>query len=248
MRRHGFTLIELLVVIAIIAILAAILFPVFARAREKAKAASCLSNLKQLDLAYMMYVGDYDEMFPPSSYNDTAFCTWDRLAPYIKNAGVWACPSKIGLGGTGAIRVLPPPYPPNDGGGQWSTSIDHVGYSANGIIQGQGWWSNGIPYTLAQVDRPAECFVLADGVRSGAMCPWDPMWAQIAYAGACGWTICCHEGANACQHPSAEYGRHTGGSNVAFADGHVKFMNGESIFEAADQIPSCPGVFWGERH
>ncbi|NLO06641.1 MAG: DUF1559 domain-containing protein [candidate division WS1 bacterium] len=68
MRTRGFTLIELLVVIAIIAILAAILFPVFARAREKARQASCLSNAKQIGLAMLMYVQDYDEMFPDRYY------------------------------------------------------------------------------------------------------------------------------------------------------------------------------------
>lgn len=71
MRRHGFTLIELLVVIAIIAILAAILFPVFAKAREKARQSSCLSNLKQINVAILSYVQDFDEMFPISAqYTD----------------------------------------------------------------------------------------------------------------------------------------------------------------------------------
>ncbi|MBC7289450.1 MAG: DUF1559 domain-containing protein, partial [Armatimonadetes bacterium] len=86
--RKGFTLIELLVVIAIIAILAAILFPVFARAREKARQASCMSNLKQLALAMLMYAQDYDENLPLSLtapgdwWNDT----WKaRISPYVKN-------------------------------------------------------------------------------------------------------------------------------------------------------------------
>lgn len=71
MRRKGFTLIELLVVIAIIAILAAILFPVFAKAREKARQASCLSNIKQLSLGVVMYTEDYDQTYPPASYATT---------------------------------------------------------------------------------------------------------------------------------------------------------------------------------
>ena len=74
--RRGFTLIELLVVIAIIAILAAILFPVFAQAREKARSASCLSNLKQMGLAWMMYAQDYDEKFPFADPGDGA--NWGR--------------------------------------------------------------------------------------------------------------------------------------------------------------------------
>jgi prepilin-type N-terminal cleavage/methylation domain-containing protein/prepilin-type processing-associated H-X9-DG protein len=90
MRRTGFTLIELLVVIAIIAILAAILFPVFAQAREKARQASCLSNVKQISLGMMMYIADYDECF----VNVTGSYRWyDPLYPYVKNAGVFQCPS-----------------------------------------------------------------------------------------------------------------------------------------------------------
>ena len=118
MKRQGFTLIELLVVIAIIAILAAILFPVFARAREKARQTSCLSNIKQLGLGMLMYVQDYDERFPNGQanagtnngnivHNGWAWMVdtnWrgqvpskrflrDIVDPYIKNQQLWLCPS-----------------------------------------------------------------------------------------------------------------------------------------------------------
>ena len=100
--RKGFTLIELLVVIGIIAILAAILFPVFARAREKARQASCLSNLKQLALGFLMYVQDYDERLPrycwwlnPASINTPSDKTNlnKMIEPYVKNTQVFECPS-----------------------------------------------------------------------------------------------------------------------------------------------------------
>jgi len=105
-KQYGFTLIELLVVIAIIAILAAILFPVFARARENARKANCLSNMKQLGLAVMQYAQDYDEVLPPT-YNGgsttytlpngnqhTGAVLWPTLLyPYVKNTGVYVCPS-----------------------------------------------------------------------------------------------------------------------------------------------------------
>src|ERR671915_2414483 len=90
--RAGFTLIELLVVIAIIAILAAILFPVFAQAREKARQSACLSNTKQLGSAVMMYTQDYDETFALNLYllnpsNGTVFSFYDAHLPYTKNVG-----------------------------------------------------------------------------------------------------------------------------------------------------------------
>jgi prepilin-type N-terminal cleavage/methylation domain-containing protein/prepilin-type processing-associated H-X9-DG protein len=96
--RHGFTLIELLVVIAIIAILAAILFPVFAQAREKARGISCLSNIKEQGLATIMYTQDYDETFPVTTFYDifnVGYQThsWPaRIAPYIKNFDIFWCP------------------------------------------------------------------------------------------------------------------------------------------------------------
>ena len=106
MSRRGFTLIELLVVIAIIAILAAILFPVFAKAREKARQSSCLSNVKQLGLALLQYVQDYDETLPVGqevSWSPTAGQSGffgNGIQPYIKNWQIFICPSVTGYSNT----------------------------------------------------------------------------------------------------------------------------------------------------
>ncbi len=96
-KKHGFTLIELLVVIAIIAILAAILFPVFAQAREKARATACMSNMKQLGIAMTQYCGDYDECLPYAALGDTPsgnyMLYWqDVIFPYVKAEGAYNCP------------------------------------------------------------------------------------------------------------------------------------------------------------
>jgi len=102
--RKGFTLIELLVVIAIIAILAAILFPVFAKAREKARQTSCLANVKQLILGAMQYAQDYDERLPThgtkcggATGNPLNLCQLYKLEPYLKNTQIYYCPSNNGL-------------------------------------------------------------------------------------------------------------------------------------------------------
>ncbi|MGQ9731461.1 MAG: DUF1559 family PulG-like putative transporter [Candidatus Zipacnadales bacterium] len=117
--KKGFTLIELLVVIAIIAILAAILFPVFARAREKARQTNCLSNLKQIGMALMMYGDDYDETLPMSYYyvngaNSAAgYVQWSGLiGPYVKNWGLFVCNSHKVRGWAPTCFTTPPVYPP----------------------------------------------------------------------------------------------------------------------------------------
>jgi prepilin-type N-terminal cleavage/methylation domain-containing protein/prepilin-type processing-associated H-X9-DG protein len=117
MKRRGFTLIELLVVIAIIAILAAILFPVFAKAREKARQSSCLSNEKQIGIAFMQYSQDYDETMPgaagmgPNGAWNPAW--YEIVQPYIKNTQVYHCPSCSSTNLAGVYSG--PQYPCNYG-------------------------------------------------------------------------------------------------------------------------------------
>ena len=141
--NKGFTLIELLVVIAIIAILAAILFPVFARAREKARQTSCLSNVKQIALGAMMYTQDYDEMTPPHTDDEPATplpdnWRWDgyalRLSPYVKNHQILRCPSDNGV-----------TAPAETAEGRWSS------YCVNSLI---------VRISLAQVEDTSGTFAL----------------------------------------------------------------------------------------
>src|SRR5919205_1440213 len=136
--RWGFTLIELLVVIAIIAILAAILFPVFAQARDKARGASCLSNTKQQALAFAMYAQDYDETTVLAYWGDWSPCCadrgghypWDKqLTPYMKNKAVYTCPSLPGAN----WDTLKGAYGPGDAYDFPSV----IGYGLNPLISGK---------------------------------------------------------------------------------------------------------------
>jgi len=182
LNRRGFTLIELLVVIAIIAILAAILFPVFAQAREKARAISCLSNTKQLGLAAMMYTEDYDETLVPAgnryphpksnweacSGGYDSWVDWEvPLDPYIKNVQIFTCPDRTQFPCTGyAMNVESSnddypgsPSPP----GVWGCDVQDTPPGANSPPACQGGTTAPVSQvTLAAVVAPAECLFLYD--------------------------------------------------------------------------------------
>jgi prepilin-type N-terminal cleavage/methylation domain-containing protein/prepilin-type processing-associated H-X9-DG protein len=207
-RKRAFTLIELLVVIAIIAILAAILFPVFARARETARKSSCLSNLKQLGVGMLMYAQDYDEqyancwhVFPGRGQNggtqatdETKVCiTWDRLIfPYVKNIGIYACPSDAG-----STKAIVP--------GMGSPVIRSYCYV--GSIGG-GWCPWTPARTMAAVPRPAETLMLIERDNCGGTVhgptKGEWWWCTITDSAA-----------------ESDW-RHNEGMNVLYVDGHVK--------------------------
>ena len=160
-RRTGFTLIELLVVIAIIAILAAILFPVFARAREKARQASCLSNQKQLGLALMMYTTDYDESYPFSYYyvngsgGAGGYYQWSYFCnSYIKNWNIFVCPSDKSRG------LVPTNGSVVDGTG-FDYQAPHLSYIANELIMGRPK-ANFRSVSSAALQSPSDTIALAE--------------------------------------------------------------------------------------
>jgi prepilin-type N-terminal cleavage/methylation domain-containing protein/prepilin-type processing-associated H-X9-DG protein len=201
--RRGFTLIELLVVIAIIAILAAILFPVFAKAREKARQSSCLSNAKQIGLAFLSYGQDYDEIFPNGQWSAPLTCIWgvnhtaadafnvayswpNYLTPYVKNTQIFRCPSATPTSCTAAGRCTLT--------GAYGVNVDGVCATAMGSI-----------------DRPAERMMIQD------------MADTFVITGA------TNSASAAIGQMGSGLARHNEGANITFCDGHAKWLSGSTI-------------------
>jgi prepilin-type N-terminal cleavage/methylation domain-containing protein len=233
--RRGFTLIELLVVIAIIAILAAILFPVFAQAREKARGISCISNLKQSGTATLMYAQDYDETFPMSLYMafTPAPCTmtfYHEISPYQKNAQIMQCPSKpqavdfvkgwANVSGATGLPGLCASNPP----------IQYLSYNFNYAVIENGSPSNifgtdpnrGVK-TIASMEFPVETALISDGVPT-----IQPINKPPDYK--CGLFY------------SPVDARHSLFVSANYTDGHVKVVKAQVDANAAGTQYTCAGL------
>jgi prepilin-type N-terminal cleavage/methylation domain-containing protein/prepilin-type processing-associated H-X9-DG protein len=213
--RRGFTLIELLVVIAIIAILAAILFPVFAKAREKARTASCQSNIKQLELACIMYAQDYDGHLVPGSVagnivGGNGIWWMVLIQPYVKNMQLENCPSFgcdaaycANSGGCEGSAPKPDPYRYQGGygmnAGHPAATVNGVAYAADPGPGGQKESAISQPAQTVQIADSACVVARHSGDGSGNFWP----------------------GATSCKGIPA----HNNGVNLGYCDGHVKWAN-----------------------
>jgi prepilin-type N-terminal cleavage/methylation domain-containing protein/prepilin-type processing-associated H-X9-DG protein len=214
----GFTLIELLVVIAIIAILAAILFPVFARARENARRAACLSNLKQIGLGIMMYSQDYDEHYPVqtnyqiSNYATSASPNWIvEIQPYVKSWQLFVCPSA-----TDATSGAP-------------SGNSKTNYLGNGVVLQRS-------LSLAAIDSPAS-IILASEISTNSYWSFLRPGSSDMTASPPKYSYWIYD--------SNYSNLHFDGGNLLFADGHVKWRKQSSIcavefgLTAPAGIPAC---------
>jgi prepilin-type N-terminal cleavage/methylation domain-containing protein/prepilin-type processing-associated H-X9-DG protein len=210
MRRKGFTLIELLVVIAIIAILAAILFPVFARAREKARQSSCMSNLKQIGLALIAYTSDYDEKFvfdyyaygagiSPAGVMTNTLCWVVPTSPYIKNTQIFKCPS-----GTGSYMLS-----------YWS---------CGGLFRDK----NGAAVALSSIISPAGSIYLYDDLDGATRdtSVFRPWWSNATTYGA------------TTSFSTTRKPPHNEGINALYVDGHVKWRKLDDFYTEALDDPA----------
>ncbi len=230
-KQNGFTLIELLVVIAIIAVLAAILFPVFAQAREAARKTSCLSNTKQIGTAYMMYLQDYDESFPPHVTERTApagtpdtpvarapYSYKTKLQAYTKNDGIFKCPS---------APAWPLPAP-----GAWFTTDygnNHNEQNLVGAAQ-RTWYINNPDFgfnestPLASISFPANFIVIGDAGRTSGMASRGGMYPQP-------WAF--DDSAMPAESQQSRFlARHQSGGNLAYGDGHSKWTRPEKTWRS----------------
>ncbi len=259
MKRKGFTLIELLVVIAIIAILAAILFPVFAKAREKARQITCASNEKQLGLAFIQYVQDSDEVLPcgtvpdatgaitPASLKGQNGRGWaSQIYPYVKSTGVYQCPddaseaanSYISYGMNGNVDPTNYVAADNYAGDFTTTPLASFVSPAKTVLMFEDQYNQCDPSNpLDQYSstgngngRPAYRGVYETGVMNGE----TGVTAATTYAGS--------NQAGGEFNPTYDYdnltGIHTDGSNFLFDDGHVKYYKGSSVSAGNDNADS----------
>ena len=246
MNRRAFTLIELLVVIAIIAILAAVLFPVFAQAREKARQTSCLSNLKQMGLAYTMYMGDCDETLPITIMSGPSASWINASQPYIKNRGIYRCMSDKSAKKWAVTdqQWNEPYYIP----GTFDVNPEYAkyrrySYTFNAWLMGP---TVEFPYTFgtsASIQAPASVIYLAEQSETfpypdldhfSPMC-WgnaDPEFERLAGYSCTGvyWDAAKGENIELALH------RHSDGSNYSYFYGHVKYHKWTQIWWKKPEI------------
>ncbi len=232
-RRAGFTLIELLVVIAIIAILAAILFPVFAKAREKARQTACLSNEKQIGLGILQYVQDNDEFFPISNGENPAGGNWaQQVYPYIKSLNVFKCPdSSDGGAFTGQISAgaCVGPCMGNNNVNLNPPSIP-ISYGMSNYLGAPGLYGNA-PHSIASVNEPAIKIAIMERIGAQAGSNQDGI----------GWKD--WDGTGKFSFQGEARASHTGRFNVMYCDGHAKAVIPTDIAGSPTGAPNQIGCF-----